>query len=237
MRDNEKVCADTGVSHPSGIPPAAEGPLLAPQPQARLALAGARSQGGMSLAPETPDPSSRLALIFSPLSTFSACSSVSRQAVNQSPGLCGRALQRGERCFTGVGRNYPGSEGNHPAVGSLLALAARSCTFLRRHSCRAEDFPLCGASLPGAVPGDGCSPRRRCREGTHRSLLLLRSEMNGAAALKPTQTSFILHVQGCKTRAGAGSLALRFLTWQMERVRHTLQRSHMERQRIYKIST
>lgn len=161
--------------------------LFPPQPQASLALAGARSQGGMILTLETspatpPRPTlPGLVLIFSHLSTFSACSSVSWQAVNQSPGLCGRALlsqrSRGRRCFGGVGRNYLGSKGNHPACVLCWPLLHTLLHF------PAQAQLLCGGFFPAAehprsgrcrlrawraMPEDGCaSPAGGAWEGIH----------------------------------------------------------------------
>lgn len=174
--------------------------LFPPQPQASLALAGARSQGGMILtletSPATPPPhSSRSGPHFLPpqhflclqLRQLAGCKSEPRPVW---PGFAQPAQPR-ETLFWRGGEELPRQQRKPPRVCSLLALAAHSVTLSYTGTAAVwRIFPCSRTSPLRALPAQtlACDARgrmrlscRRCLGGHPPSLLLVCSEMNGSA--------------------------------------------------------
>lgn len=153
---------------------------------------------------------------------------------------CALPAQRGGRCFRGVGKNYPGSRGNHGVVCSLPALATHCYTFLGRHSCCGKDL-----SLQHSVPAMGRASVPRPRMDPLSTPLLsapgvLRKEWSAPCLLCNAKTlpnllySACLGLQNTCWSWIAGAMAPYLADGACKA--HPA-RSHMERQRIYKIST
>lgn len=107
--------------------------------------------GSRNLPGHPPPLSPGLVLIFSHLSTFSACSPVSWQAVNQSQpcvaGPCSASAAEEDTALEGWGGIISAAKETTLACALCWPCCALCYTSLLRHSCCVEDFSCSTTSL------------------------------------------------------------------------------------------